>query len=99
MLQVAAKNQAIVASCGQISICCALPDTSIPPIKSPSKMTVHEWMSAKTDGPPTELDHKLFNHLLDKFDKSNPLIEVKTGGTVSKTILIPAKGTHTIFYG
>ncbi len=50
--------------------------------KSPSKITVNEVMDST--GPPTALDHKLFNCLLDKFDKSNPLIEVKTGGTVSK---------------
>ncbi len=50
-------------------------------VKSPSKMTVNEVMDSS--GPPTALDHKLLNCLLDKFDKSNPLIEVKTGGTVS----------------
>ncbi len=50
---------------------------------SPSKMTVAEMLASKNQGPPTALDHKLLNCLLDKFDKSDPLIEVKTGGTVS----------------
>ncbi len=52
-------------------------------VKSPSKITVKEMLSSKNEGPPTALDHKLLNCLLDKFDKSNPLIEIKTGGTVS----------------
>ncbi len=54
--------------------------------KAPGKVTVEEVMASK--GPPTDLDHKLLNSLLDKFDKSNPLIEVKTGGTVSKHLII-----------
>ncbi len=52
----------------------------IPPKEDLLDMAYKHLLS--TSGPPTEQDYKALNHILDKFDKSSPLIEVKTGGQV-----------------